>query len=219
MKQKTAIILGSTGLTGSHLLQYLLEDKDFQQVISISRKSVGFEHPKLQEELMDLFELKKAEALFRADVVFCAIGTTKAKTPNTEIYEKIDYGIPVEAAKLASENNCPRFIVISAMGANSESRFFYNRLKGKMEEDVLKQKIKHTYILRPSLIVGKRKEIRTMENIGIQVMKIFNFLVPKKYKSIQSETIAKAMWKLSKMDYPKNIILSNEIKEIADSDN
>lgn len=220
MPQKIAVLLGATGLTGNHLLHLLLKDPKFQKVIIISRRSTGIRHEKIEEHLMDLFDLPKAADLFKADVVYCAVGTTKAKTPDPQIYEKIDYGIPVEAARLARRNNTPRFVVISALGANPDSKVLYNRLKGKMEQEVLAEKIPHTYILRPSLISGKREDKRLGENMGITFMSItfmsiFNFLIPKKYKIIQSETIAKAMWKLAEIDEKYSIIPSDQIKTVA----
>ena len=131
------------------------------------------------------------------------------------MYVKIDFGIPVTAAKVAALNGIKRFVVISAMGANPESKVFYNRLKGEMEQAVLSQKIKDIYILRPSLIAGEREENRLTEGIAIIFMKILNFIIPKNYQSIEASTIAEAMRVLATLDYPKEIISSAEIKEIA----
>src|SRR5690554_4291648 len=115
--QKTAIILGATGLTGGHLLNLILEDKTFHKVVVFTRRETGVEHPKLEEHIIDLLQLDKYKEQFQGDVVFCCIGTTKAKTPNRNAYKAIDYGIPVTAAKLAKQNNIDTYLVISAMGA------------------------------------------------------------------------------------------------------
>ena len=154
MKTKTAILLGATGLTGNLLLQQLLKDDDFQKIIPFSRSSVKLRQPKLEEHLIDLFQLKNHKDQFHADIVFCCVGTTQKKTPDKETYRKVDFGILVTAAKLAKQNNIPKMIVVSAIGADKNSRFFYNKTKGEMEEAVLEQKISETYILRPSLIDG-----------------------------------------------------------------
>ena len=212
---KTAIILGATGLTGSILLEYLLEDTSFKKVKVFSRNSVRKTHPKLEEHLLDLFELQTVSNQFIGDVVFCCIGTTKAKTPNKETYRKIDYGIPVSGAKLAKQNGINTFIVISALGANPKSRVFYNRVKGEMERDVLGQEIKHTYILQPSLIGGNRNEKRMGERLAQVFMTYLGFLVPKKYKMISPETIAKAMQILAKKGDSEVRISSEKIKMIA----
>ena len=218
MKTKTVILLGATGLTGNLLLQQLLKDDDFQKIILFSRSSVKLQHSKLEEHLIDLFQLENYKGQFHADVVFCCVGTTQKKTPDKETYRKVDFGIPVTAAKLAKQNNIPKMIVVSAIGADKNSRFFYNKTKGEMEEAVLSEEITETYILRPSLIDGNREESRPFELAWKKVMRLANFIMIgplKKYRSIQAETIASAIQILSKRNYPKSIIESEEIKEIV----
>ena len=114
-----------------------------------------------------IVELELFKADFTADEVFCCTGTTSKKTPNKELYKNIDFGIPTKAAQLAKENNIATFLVISAMGANAKSAIFYNKTKGQMELEVLSKNIANTYILRPSIIGGNRKESRIFEKIGI----------------------------------------------------
>lgn len=217
--QKTAILLGATGLTGSHLLDLLLEDTDFKKVIVFTRRATEKKHPKLEEHCIDLLNLESYKSSFQGDVVFCCIGTTKAKTPDRKRYREIDYGIPVNAAKLAKENNIPSFLVISAIGADATSRVYYNQLKGEMQRDVLQQKIEHTYLLQPSLIIGNRAEKRTGENFAKLIMKAFSFLISDKYKVIQGKTIAKAMLEVSKNGYVDTIIPSEEIQRLGSLNN
>lgn len=213
--KKTAIILGATGLTGSILLKKLLKDPAYEKIKLFSRSTAEIDSPKIEEHLIDMFQLEKHSEDFKADVVFCCIGTTKAKTPDKETYKKIDYGIPVTSAKLAKQNGIETFIVISAMGADADSSIFYNKTKGEMQQDVLSQSIKNTYILQPSLIVGDREENRFGEKVATFFMKIFGFLIPKKYKMIKAENIAEAMVVLAKGGFSKQQITSNEIKQIA----
>lgn len=212
---KTAIILGASGLTGGLLLEKLLNDPSFEKIKLFSRSSVEITNPKIEEHLIDMFQLEDYSEAFVADVVFCCIGTTKAKTPDKETYKKIDYGIPVTAAKLAKQNRIKTFIVISALGADENSSVFYNKTKGEMQRDVLKQNIKNTYVLQPSLIVGNRNDSRFGENVAEFFMRIFEFLIPNKYKMIKAETIAKAMQVLVKEGYSEKIITSDKIKGIA----
>ncbi len=217
---KTAIILGATGLTGNILLHKLLSDDYYGKVIIFGRRTVGFEHPKMEENLVDLFELEKHKEQFHANVVFCCVGSTQKKTPNKKIYRKVDYGIPVTAAKLCQANGIRFFEVISAIGANANSRFFYNRIKGEMELEVMAQNIQDTYIFRPSLISGKRKEKRHFEFFWKQIMKTTDFLMLgplKKFRSIHPETIATAMYFIAKNRYRKMLIKSEEIEEIANA--
>jgi uncharacterized protein YbjT (DUF2867 family) len=219
---KTAILLGATGLTGGVLLQKLLDDSQYEKIILFSRSPVKIKNNKIEEHLVDLFQLEKYKEQFKADQVFCCLGTTKSKTPNEETYRKIDYGIPVTAAKLCKENGISTFSVISALGANPDSGMFYNKIKGEMQRDVLAQKVKNTYIFQPSLIAGDRGEKRFFENFAKQAFKILNYALIgplKKYRSIHPETIATAMLIVSNGGYEKSLIESDEIKEIAAKSN
>lgn len=212
---KTAIILGVTGLTGRILLDKLLADSAFERVKLFSRSSVQIDNPKIEEHLIDMFALKDYSEDFTGDVVFCCIGTTKAKTPDKNLYSIIDYGIPVAAARLSRENEISAFIVISAMGADPKSKAFYNKTKGEMERDVLQYEIENTYILQPSLIGGRRNEIRIGERFAQLIMGSLDFLIPKKYKMIHPELIAKTMIWLSKNKYSDTRISSELIKKIG----
>lgn len=215
---KTAIILGASGATGGEVLRLLLNDSRYEKVKLFSRSSVNNSHPKIEEHLADLFELEKLKADFTADEVYCCIGTTKAKTPDKGTYRKIDYGIPVAAAKLAKANNIPTFIVISALGADTESRIFYNRTKGEMQDDVLGANVATTYILQPSLIVAERNDGRIMEKMASGFMKLLNPLLQgsaAKYRSIKAGKIAKAMVWLANNEYSDIFITSDKIEKIS----
>ena len=216
---KTAIILGATGLTGGLLLKKLIEDDRYRKIKIFSRNHVNIKSEKIEEYLIDLFEMEKVENLFTADEVFCCVGTTQKKTPDKETYRKIDFGIPATAAKLAKKNNIETFQVISALGADENSKIFYNQVKGEMEGAVLEQNIAHTYILQPSLISGDREESRPMEYIFKKMMNFGNHLLIgglKKYRSIDPENIADAMIYLSNHEFRSGRIESSEIKEIAE---
>ncbi|WP_366085261.1 NAD(P)H-binding protein [Polaribacter sp.] len=184
---KTAIVLGATGLTGNLLLEQLIVDKNYSKIKLFSRNSVNVTSDKIQEFIIDLLALEDSAKDFVAGEVFCCIGTTASKTKDKKLYKAIDYGIPVTVAKIAKENDIATIIVMSSMGADANSAVFYNRTKGEMERDVLKQRINNTYILRPSLIGGDRNEFRLGEKIGKGIMRIFNPLLLgslEKYKMI-----------------------------------
>ena len=188
---KTAIIIGATGLTGGLLLNKLIADDRYDTIKLFSRSSVNNNSKKIKEFIIDLLELQNHKNDFIADEVFCCIGTTKAKTKDKSVYKTIDYGIPLKAARLAKENKIQQFLVISSMGADASSTIFYNRTKGEMERDVLKLNIKNTFILRPSLIGGKRHEFRMGERIAKGLMSLLSPLflgALKKYKIISSES-------------------------------
>lgn len=219
---KTAIILGATGLTGGILLQELLRDSRYGKIKLFGRSRVAVNHDKIEEHLVDLFKPDTFINLFTGDEVYCCIGTTKNKTPDEETYLKIDRGIPVSAAILSRKNNISTFAVISALGANKDSKMFYNKTKGQMEAEVLAQDIPNTYIFQPSLIAGDRVESRPWEKLAMKVMKVLNPVFMgglKKYRSIHPETIAKSMITVANEGYPKKRIVSEEIKQIAGNGN
>ncbi|MFD2563826.1 nucleoside-diphosphate sugar epimerase [Aquimarina rubra] len=214
---KTAIILGATGLTGGILLKTLLDDDRYATIKLFSRKTVGISHPKIEEHLINMLQLKTVATDFIADDVYCCIGTTNAKTPDKGLYRTIDYGIPVTAAQLCQQNGIKTFIVISALGANPKSRVFYNRTKGEMEEAVLELQITKTHILQPSLIGGKRNEKRAGEYFFKQLMRVIDPLLIgslKKYRSINPETIVTAMIWLANNQFNQKRIVSDEIEAI-----
>ncbi|MEO5790357.1 MAG: NAD(P)H-binding protein [Gelidibacter sp.] len=217
---KSAIVLGATGLTGNILLKMLLDDLRYSDIIVFGRNSCNIKHPKLEEYIIDLFELEHYASKFKADEVYCCIGTTKAKTSDKEIYLKIDYGIPVAAAKLCKANGIDTFIVISALGAKKKSKVFYNRVKGKMEAAVLEQQIPNTHILQPSLITGNREEFRFGESFLNFLMTVFKPILHigdlKRYLPIHPETIAKCMVWLANNTYNLERIKSKKIQELGE---
>jgi len=217
--KKTAIILGATGLTGRHLLQELIKDNHYTTVKLFSRSRIENLPVKAEQFIGNLLELENFKKDFIADEVFCCIGTTAKKTPNKEAYKKIDYGIPVTAAKLAKENNIPTFLVVSAIGANAKSSIFYTKIKGEMEQEVLRQNIPNTYILQPSIIGGNRNETRIGEKIGVAIFRVLQPLFIgklKKYKITEAEHIVQAMINLAHSKKEKtNIITSEKIALLA----
>lgn len=218
MTRKTAIILGATGLTGSLLLEKLIDDDSYSSIKLFSRRTTGNSSPKVEEFVGDILRLEPFKKDFTADEVFCCVGTTSAKTKDRSVYRAIDYGIPSEAAKLARENNIPTFMVISSMGANAGSKVFYSRTKGEMEQAVFKQEIPNTYILRPSLILGDRDKKRFGESFGAVVLKISQGLLIgnlRKYRAIEADCIANAMLKLAKSTYNSQILNSEKIQELG----
>lgn len=219
--KKTAIILGASGVTGNALLQLLIKDDRYEKIKLFSRSKSTVSDLKIEEFIINLFELEKHKDDFTADEVYCCLGTTKAKTPDKTMYHNIDFGIPVTAAQLSKENGIGTFIVISAIGANKNSSVFYNRTKGEMEEAVLRQKITNTYILQPSLIItNTRKEQRIGERVAGILMKIINPLLVfkiRKYRSITPQIIAKAMLWLANNSYNTSRIQSDILQKIGGS--
>ncbi len=216
---KTAIVLGATGLTGHLLLGRLLDDPRYATVLAFTRSGLDERNSKLKVRNIDLLGLSAYSNEFLADEVYCCIGTTKAQTPDREVYRSIDFGIPVAAARLCLENQIPTLIIISAMGSNPKSRIFYNRIKGEMEAEVIRTGVHKTHILRPSLITGKRKEKRFGEWLARQAMDVLHLVLAgslKKYRSVAAEDIAISMIWLANNEWENIRIRSEEITEIAE---
>ncbi|MCH2231296.1 MAG: NAD(P)H-binding protein [Crocinitomicaceae bacterium] len=213
-----AIIIGASGLTGSLLLSLLIEDDRYDKIKVISRSPLKVKHSKIEETIVEFDALEKYTKSFVGEHLFCCIGTTKKKTPNQSEYRKIDIDIPVNAAKICKKNDIKTLVVISAIGANASSSFFYNKTKGEMEDGILIQKIQHTIIVRPSLIIGDRQEQRPAEKLGIVLFKALQFLFIgplKKYKAIQARSIAKSMIFLANTPQNKSVFESSELERFS----
>ena len=195
MKDKTFALIGATGLIGSHLLKSFQDDDAFQTVRILVRRPVSFSHPKIKVIVIDFAD----EAAFKAgiagcDAVFCAIGTTQKKVKGDKAaYRKVDYDIPVYAARLCVETGCRQFLLVSSVGANSKGGNFYLKLKGEVEDKVQTLGIPAVSIFRPSMLMGNRQESRPMETVAQVMMKPLSFLFPSNYKPIAALDVAKAM--------------------------
>ncbi|WP_299764205.1 NAD(P)H-binding protein [uncultured Dokdonia sp.] len=215
---KTAIILGATGLTGGLLTGLLMKDANYSKIKLFTRRPTGFSDPKIEEIQCDVLDLEASKDNFTGDVIFCCIGTTKAKTPDRHLYHKIDYGIPMEAAQLAIENSIDTFLVISSVGTSDKSTFFYVRTKGEMERDLLKIGIPHTYIMKPAFINGRPDEDRKGEKGLKLLMKITDFFMMgplKKYRSTHALQIARAMAYLGIHPHKNANISNDQIKTLS----
>lgn len=217
--ERTAVVIGATGLTGGLLVKDLLSDDRYERIIILTRRTTGIVNSKIEEHIVDLLDYQSWKDFVTGDDLFCCIGTTRKKTPNLEDYRKIDFGIPYHAAKFSKANGLKTFSVVSAIGANSKSSIFYNKLKGEMEEAVISEGPERVYVLRPSIIGGPRNEKRIMERLGLGLFRALGFLLIgrlKKYRIIQAEDIAKGMIATANSKAESRTFESDEIVEIAD---
>jgi uncharacterized protein YbjT (DUF2867 family) len=195
-----AIIAGASGEVGKHLLNYLLEDNEYVEVISLVRSSSLVEHQKLNNQSIDFEKIASLPSM-TADALFCCLGTTIKKAGSQAAFEKVDYEYVVNLAKWAKQIGVKQFHVVSAMGADANSNVFYSKVKGRMEEELQQIGIASTYIYRPSLLDSEREESRPAERIGILLFRLLRilFIGPmKKYASIKVQDVAKGMWQQSK---------------------
>lgn len=212
-----ALIAGATGLVGSSLLDLLLNDNRYSTVISLQRNHAALSHPKLvviQTDFTNLDEITLPEITD----VFCCLGTTIKKAGSKEQFKKVDYTFPLVLAQRAARANAAHLLVVTAMGANASSFFFYNKVKGELEEQLATFKdIPIISVLRPSLLLGDRVEKRIGESIGIVLVQGINKVL-KTDIGIQSKDVSKAMHQLAKEAVHKSgmsFYSSSQIKEIA----
>ena len=214
----TATLVGATGLIGSYVLEELLNDPYFDTVRILIRRPIDITNAKLEKKIVDFNDSDSLlVAITNSDVLFCAIGSTMKKVRgDKEAYRKIDFDIPVKLARFCKMTDCEKFILVSSAGANSKSRNFYQRLKGETDEAVKSVGLKTIHIMRPSLLLGERKEFRLGENIGKVLMTSLSFLIPEKYKATQGKDVAKVMIALAKKDEEGVFVHENrEIRELA----
>jgi uncharacterized protein YbjT (DUF2867 family) len=190
-----ATIIGATGLIGGYLLEELLKDDDYDTIRILIRRPFELSHPKLEKKLLDFTDAESFRlALEESDVVFCAVGTTQKKVKGDKTaYRKVDYDIPVNAARFCKTTGCNTFVLVSSVGANSKSNNFYLKLKGEVEDAIKEVDLKSVHVMRPSVLLGDRKEFRLGEKISKGLMSGLSFLVPAKYKPVHGRQVAKAM--------------------------
>lgn len=198
---KSALLVGATGLIGSQLLDLLLSDKQYDRVLAVTRKPLEKSNSRLINVVVDFDKLDKESGL-KADDVFCCLGTTIKKVKTQEAFRKVDYEYPLQVARLTHENGARHFSLVSALGANAKSSIFYNRVKGETEDAISHLNFRSLHIFRPSLLLGSRSESRSGEDAAKTFYKIFGFLIPKKYKGIDSLKIAKAMLAYARNEEP-----------------
>jgi uncharacterized protein YbjT (DUF2867 family) len=189
---KTAWLVGATGLIGSDLLKLLSEDSYYERVVVITRK--GMEVPEKCENVIVNFDrLEDYLEDIAVDDVFCCLGTTIRVAKSKEAFRKVDFEYPLSLAKIAKRKGASNYLLVSALGANSNSSVFYNRVKGEIENAIAQLGYTGFHVFRPSLLLGKRKEYRSGEEAAKVFFKWFGFLVPARYKAIESNKVAKAM--------------------------
>jgi uncharacterized protein YbjT (DUF2867 family) len=207
MKGKTALLAGATGLVGSEILTLLAHDPRIADVRSLVRRPLP-EHdktPRVVECIADFDRLQEHLDWFKADMVFCALGTTITKAGSEAAFRKVDFDYPLEIAKLARSQGARHFLLVSAVGADPRSRFFYNRVKGELEAAVRALGYPSLTIARPSLLLGDRKEHR----FGEEIAKRFSWMFPSPWRGVQASVVASALVRAAHEERPGAEILDN----------
>lgn len=218
---KKALIVGASGLVGGHLLNLMLENAYFAEIVSLVRTPSNLQHKKLSEQVFDFNNDESYKTLPKVDVAFCCLGTTIKKAGSQAAFKKVDWEYPLKLAKALQKNGCLSYHVITALGSDADSLVFYNRVKGELENDLKKLKFDSLSIYQPSLLLGNRQENRLGEKLAIATFPHLNFLLQghlKKYRAIEAKDVAKGMiYGAINERNNTQTYLSDEIKDMADS--
>ncbi len=214
MNGKTALVAGGSGLVGSEILKLLIQSSAFDRIKIIARKPLGTNNEKVSEIIVDFDELNHFSQRLSADVIFCCLGTTIRTAGSQENFRKVDYTYCFELAKAAKTQGAKEFILVSSLGADSNSANFYLRTKGEIENAIAALNFDSFCILRPSMLLGNRKESRAGETVGKIFMQATGFLFAgplKKYKAIEAETVARCMLELAKNPEKGKLIFESDL--------
>lgn len=221
MANKTALILGATGLVGSYCLEEILNCGKYQQVLVAGRREIPGCDARVTQLVGDMTDLDTLLAGLKVDDLFCCLGTTIRQAGSKNAFEVVDREMPVAAARALRHQGLQHFLVISAMGADPDSGIFYNRVKGLMEHDLQALGLPALSIFRPSLLAGSRDQSRPMEQLGICAGRAlrFAFVGPlKNYALIEADHVARAMVKVAQNVAKRHrVYLSAEIDRLGDT--
>ena len=215
---KTALVFGSSGLIGGHLLNQLIKDNNYNKIKIFVRSEPDNNDPKVEIIKTEFNNLENHKEDIKGDDCFFCIGTTKQNSPDKNEYRRVELDVPKEIAQIAKSNSVNSFVFVSSGYADPKSSGDYLKFKGEVEEELKRLNFSKLGIMRPSFLLGDRKEKRVGEKIGIFVFKLLSplFLGPlKKLKPIHSVTVAKSMSRIANENLEKNIFESNEIAELV----
>ena len=215
---KTALLFGSSGLVGGHLLNELIQNDNYNKIKLFVRSVPEISNPKIEIIKTDFNNLKNHKEDIKGDDCFFCIGTTKQNSPNKNEYRRVELEVPKQVAQIAKSNSVNSFFFVSSGYADSKSSGDYLKFKGEVEEELKRLDFSKLGIMRPSFILGDRKEKRVGEKIGIFLFKLLSPLLLgplKKMRPIHSKTVAKAMTRVANENLEKNIFESNEIDELT----
>jgi len=213
--RRIALLAGATGLVGRELVPLLLDDGDIEEVVVLSRRPLATPHPKLQQGIVAFDQLKNF-VLPPVDDFYCCLGTTIRDAGSREAFREVDLVYPVTIARMALAAGATRCFVVSAMGAGRTSRVFYNRIKGELEEELMRLELRTVYAFRPSLLAGQRTEVRVGERVALAFALPLSFLLPPRIRPIAAADVARAMHACGRRSATGRFVIpSDEIRQIA----
>lgn len=186
------LLVGSTGLVGSHVLRLALADSRVSSVVAPSRRALP-DHPKLQAPRVDFDHLPEEASWWQADAIICTLGTTMRAAGSRLAFRRVDYDYPLAVARLARRHGTPTYVLNSAIGANVSSPFFYNQVKGELERDLAGVGFPSLSYVRPGVIGGHRQELRLGERALVLALALLGPVLPRHWRLNPAQQIARAL--------------------------
>ena len=183
------LLVGATGLVGSHVLRLALADDRIDSVVAPSRRELP-KHPKLLSPVVDFDHLPKDATWWQADALICTLGTTMSKAGSKEAFRRVDHDYPLSSGQLAKQHGTLTYVLNSALGADASSRFFYNRVKGELERDLEKLGFSSLTYVRPGLIGGDRQEVRAGERASVSALAWLGPFLPRRWRLFDTTALA-----------------------------
>jgi uncharacterized protein YbjT (DUF2867 family) len=210
---RSVLVVGATGLVGGEIVKQLAADETVGRIVVLVRRIPEGLPSRVEAHAVDFNALDAYASLFAVDQIICALGTTIKQAGSQAAFRRVDFEYPLTVARLGQKNGARHFLLVSALGANSESGFFYNRVKGELEDQLRSLGYRAVTIARPSLLMGARKEFRFFERIGM----VIGEFVPGRYRPVHAEAVARSLVTAARIDAPGlHIIESEEIREGVD---
>ncbi len=215
---RKALVFGSSGFIGSRLIRQLAEEDEFDSVTAINRRTLPGLTGSVREVVNDLTDLSSLSPLTPSAHIFVALGTTMKKAGGKEAFRAVDYELPVALAEMARKNEASRLLMVSSIGADSDSLSFYLRTKGQAEDAIGEMLGDRAVFFRPSILMGNRDEYRFSEEAGKTVMRLLGplFAGPlARYRGVEGDDVARAMIRVSLMENPEPVYESESIRSLA----
>lgn len=206
---RSVMLVGATGLVGGECLRRLQRDPSVRRIVVLARRPLVDAPSKAEIHVVDFDHLDDHAALFEVDQVMCALGTTIKTAGSRDAFRRVDFDYAFETARLGAERGARHFLLVSAIGAKAASRVFYLRVKGELEDAVRRLSYRSITIVRPSLLLGERRESRVGESIAKRV----GFLFPPASRPVPAHRVALALVDAARTDAPgMHIIESVELR-------
>lgn len=210
---KSALMFGATGMIGKELLKAIVTNQAYRSLTSFGRREIKATHPKLKHYVVDFNHLENYKHLLKGNDLYIALGTTMKSAGSKEAFRQVDFEFVFQIAKFASLNGVDQVIVISSVGADTDSPFFYTKVKGEMEQAVRKLPFWAVHIFRPSLLLGDRDEERILERLAVRLSRGAKYLAGRflgKYQPVEPDVVAKAMVKAAQQTESGTFVYEGE---------